>query len=164
MKSILGTASFSSVGNTGASSIEAIERRWQQNKVIGILSDVSLGDAQLRLRLVFETSIEAMRKAKFKRGCLFGNFATEMADQNKMVRDGLSSVFAGWSRSLAICICEGQEAGLMNADVPAEVLASFLINAWEGAVTRAKVDRNDSAMRDFLTIAFDRILSRPCGD
>jgi hypothetical protein len=33
-----------------------------------------------------------------------------------------------------------------------------------GAAMRAKVDRDDSAMRQFLTIAFHRILSRPCGD
>jgi TetR/AcrR family transcriptional regulator, transcriptional repressor for nem operon len=100
-----------------------------------------------------------MRKAKFKKGCLFGNFPMEMADQSKTARDRLSSVFAGWSRSLAICIREGQEVGLMNADISAEALASFLINAWVGAVMRAEVDRDDSAMREFLTIAFDQILS-----
>jgi TetR/AcrR family transcriptional regulator, transcriptional repressor for nem operon len=142
-----------------AFAVEVIDRHWQQNKVIGILSDVSRGDAQLRLRLYFETLIKARRKANFSNGCLIGNFATELADQSKPVRDRLASVFAGWSRSLAICIREGQEAGLMNADIPAEALANFLINAWEGAVMRAKVDRDDSAMRQFLTIAFDRILS-----
>jgi TetR/AcrR family transcriptional repressor of nem operon len=147
-----------------AFAVEVIDRHWQQNKVIGILSDVSLGDAQLRLRLYFETLIEARRKANFNKGCLIGNFATELADQSKPMRDRLSSVLAGWSRFLAICIREGQEAGLMNADIPAEAIANFLVNAWEGAVMRAKVDRDDSAMRQFLTIAFDRILSRPCGD
>jgi hypothetical protein len=50
----------------------------------------------------------------------------------------------------------------MNTDIPAEALANYLVNAWEGSVMRAKVDRDDSAMRQFLTIAIEGILGRPC--
>jgi TetR/AcrR family transcriptional repressor of nem operon len=39
------------------------------------------------------------------------------------------------------------------------VLASFLINAWEGAVLRAKVEKNGIPFEEFDQVVFEKLLA-----
>jgi TetR/AcrR family transcriptional repressor of nem operon len=39
------------------------------------------------------------------------------------------------------------------------VLASFLINAWEGAVLGAKVEKNGTPFEEFEEIVFEKLLT-----
>ena len=54
------------------------------------------------------------------------------------------------------CVCR-------EGDIPtgydATVLASFLINAWEGAILRAKVEKNGSPFEEFDQIVFGKLLA-----
>jgi hypothetical protein len=53
----------------------------------------------------------------------------------------------------------GQRQGEIRVDCDATVLASFLINTWEGAVLRAKVEKNDTPLEEFEEIVFEKLLT-----
>jgi hypothetical protein len=44
-------------------------------------------------------------------------------------------------------------------DCDATVLASLLINTWEGAVLRAKVEKNGTPLEEFEEIVFEKLLT-----
>ncbi len=60
---------------------------------------------------------------------------------------------------LAGCIREAQAAGELRADLDPETVGGFLIDAYEGAVLRTKVDRDPAALRRFEAIVFSIILT-----
>jgi len=45
-------------------------------------------------------------------------------------------------------------------DVDAGVLAGFVLNAWEGAVLGAKVDKNGAALQQFRAVVFPLLARR----
>jgi TetR/AcrR family transcriptional repressor of nem operon len=87
-------------------------------------------------------------------GCMLGNIAIEATPISETLRTHAAALLAHWTAPVAACVEEGQKAGTIDASVPAETLALFLIAAWQGAVQRAKVDRNGRA-----TAAFHRIVA-----
>jgi len=91
-------------------------------------------------------------------GCLIGNLGAELSDHSELVRDGVARAFAGWTEALETCIQEGQNLGEISGDYDAALLASFLINAWEGAVLRAKVQKNGASFKEFNQIVFGTLL------
>jgi TetR/AcrR family transcriptional regulator, transcriptional repressor for nem operon len=48
---------------------------------------------------------------------------------------------------------EAQADGSVRRDLDPASIAAFLLNSWEGAVMRAKVDRNESALKSFQRVA-----------
>ena len=48
--------------------------------------------------------------------------------------------------------------GELKQDVPAKSIAAFLIDAWEGAVLRAKVEQSRAPLEAFMAMTFARIL------
>ena len=89
---------------------------------------------------------------------MLGNLATEVTGQSRLVRDRLAGMFAGWVRVVVNCIRDAQSAGEIDTHLDPEILASFLVNAWQGAVMRAKVDRDSSALDQFMAVVFSELL------
>jgi TetR/AcrR family transcriptional repressor of nem operon len=121
------------------------------------LADSSLKPL-VRLRRYFEAMI-ALAPFPGAPGCLLGNFGAELSNQSPAIRERVSTAFGDWTRSLAEVVEEAQNAGDLKTDISAQAMASFLINAWEGAVLRAKVEQSDGPLKAFLTMTFSRILT-----
>jgi TetR/AcrR family transcriptional repressor of nem operon len=100
-----------------------------------------------------------MAKRAYTGGCLIGNLGAELSDQSELVRVGVAAAFAGWVEALELCIQEGQRVGEIRADCDAAILASFLVNAWEGAVLRAKVVKNSAPFEEFNQVVFGKLLA-----
>lgn len=112
-----------------------------------------------RLRRYFEGMNEIGVPSKFVHGCLLGNFATELSGQSPAVRGTLEALFERWTGEIAKVIAEAQKAGAVSREVPARTLAGFLLSAWEGAVMRAKVERDRAPLDAFLAVTFKKILT-----
>jgi TetR/AcrR family transcriptional repressor of nem operon len=112
-----------------------------------------------RLRNYFEALTERALKAESWSGCLLGNFACELSNQSPLIREQVAVAFADWSDEVALVIDEAQRAGALSKDLPPKALAQFLINAWEGALLRAQVDKDRGPLHLFLKVAFSKILS-----
>jgi TetR/AcrR family transcriptional repressor of nem operon len=111
------------------------------------------------LRRYFSALAAKMGKRAYTCGCLIGNLGAELSDQSELIRVGVETAFAGWVEALELCIQEGQSAGEICADFDAAALASFLINAWEGAILRAKVVKNSAPLEEFDQIVFGKLLA-----
>lgn len=84
---------------------------------------------------------------------MIGNFSSEMS-ANTEFRERLAKIYADWSLALERCIEDAKSAGKLKAQIPPKALAAFLVNSWEGAVLRSKVELNGSAFEDFEQVVF----------
>jgi TetR/AcrR family transcriptional repressor of nem operon len=113
----------------------------------------------VRLRDYFQQLNQLGPATGFSRGCLLGNFGTELPSQSPAIRAALKTAFDDWAQAIAQVIEEAQQAGDVSRDMPAETLANFLLNAWEGAVMRSKVEKGPAALDAFLSVTFNKILT-----
>jgi TetR/AcrR family transcriptional regulator, transcriptional repressor for nem operon len=142
-----------------ALALEALERFWQNGASRrALLSDTNLDPVE-RLRRYFRALSEAVVRQNFQRGCLIGNFSSELSAQSREVRDRLAEIYAAWTRSIESCVREAEKAGRVQPRLPAGTIAIFLVNAWEGAVLRSKVERDKSALDQFDRVVFASIFT-----
>lgn len=92
------------------------------------------------------------------RGCLIGNLSAEVASTNEPLRRRLQQLLAEWTAMLAGTVAEAQEAGAVRRDIPAETLAGILLDAWQGALLRAKVDRGPASLDAFMDVLLPALL------
>jgi len=139
---------------------EVLGRYWEQraSQAIAVLADESRSPLT-RLKAYFAAKTQDRAAGPFNRGCMIGNFSAELANDSRLVRDRLGSVFAAWTKLLGNCIREAQAAGELRASLDPDSVAAFLIDAFEGAVLRSKVDRDPTALLRFQSIVFSTILT-----
>jgi TetR/AcrR family transcriptional regulator, transcriptional repressor for nem operon len=144
-----------------AFSADVLEHYWEQGaqKNLAVLSDESI-PALTRLRTYFSQRAEIHAAGHYERGCMIGNLATEVTGQSRLVRDRLAGLFAGWVRVVGNCLREAQQNGEIDSALDAMTLAGFLVNAWQGAVMRAKVERDSSPLDQFIEVVFSRLLAK----
>jgi TetR/AcrR family transcriptional regulator, transcriptional repressor for nem operon len=123
-----------------------------------ILSDTSTSTPIERLRGYFQSIAKDLADANYERGCLLGNFSAELSQQSNLVCQQVSKVLSVWVEAIATCLLAAQQAGEIRTDIEADLLASFMANAWEGAVLRSKVDRNGNAIVQFESVVFSFLL------
>ena len=111
-----------------------------------------------RLRVVFEETIRGYQAAGYSGGCLLGNLSLEVADHSALIRDRLAVHFTTWSRLIETCIAEAQKSGAIGNRLPASLLAQFLLNSWEGALLRMRVEKSDLPLREFMDVVFGSLL------
>lgn len=98
---------------------------------------------------------------EFARGCLIGNLSVELAPANHAVRPCLAELLKEWALLLSRPIAEAQDAGEVRNDISATVLAAVIIDAWQGALLRAKVERRPDSLDAFLGILLPALLTEP---
>lgn len=92
-------------------------------------------------------------------GCLVGKFMAEVSDGTPQIRKRLLEVLGLWSEQISAAIEDGQKEGSIRKDLKPDELAAFLIDAYEGAVLRTRVERNPRALRSFANIVFSTIVA-----
>ena len=146
---------FESKEALGAAIVEFYGARGTMREV---LADRSLAPLE-RLKRYFGGLNELMVGRDFERGCLIGNFSAELPDQSPLIRRQLAQVYGRWSAIIEANIAEGQADLSIGRDVDARSLAGFLLNAWEGATLRAKVERSRAPFDAFMEVTFRKILA-----
>ncbi len=136
---------------------EVVERYGRRNPRRALLGAKSV-PAMERLRQHFDGLTEMYAGLDFGRGCLLGNFSAELADQSPLIRERLAALYASWSQEIAVAIADAQADGSIATKTPAADLAAFLLDAYEGALLRARVEKDRSALDRFVTVAFTQIL------
>jgi TetR/AcrR family transcriptional repressor of nem operon len=112
-----------------------------------------------RLKKHFAQLTQTFVDSGYQRGCLLGNFATELSDHNPLVQQKLQSMFSRWSDLLAVVIRKGQERGEISRAHKPESWAGFLLSAYEGTLLRTRVARDPRALREFNSIALTVLAS-----
>jgi TetR/AcrR family transcriptional regulator, transcriptional repressor for nem operon len=111
-----------------------------------------------RLRTHFEYLLGTYENFSFERGCLLGNFASEMASAHPEMRERLKSIFDQWSSAVASVLREAQATREIDSRLDADQLGQFLVNAWEGVVMRMKLVKTREPADQFFNVTFEQML------
>lgn len=121
-----------------------------------------LGDTTVppldRLKTYFDQRIQWFTSSGFVRGCLMGNLSLEVADQSGLIRERLATHFQVWSQLFEDCIAQAQAAGSVRNTLPAALLAQFLLDSWEGALVRMRVEKSVAPLERFVAVTFKSLL------
>lgn len=148
---------FESKEALGAAALEQYFRARTCERM-AVLRDASLPPLT-RLRRYFDSLVTILGSNDFASGCMIGNMATELADHSPLIRNQLAIQFAEWAAVIEGVVAEAQAAGTLRNDLPAATFASFLINAWEGAILRARVTRSDTPFQEFFAVVFATLMT-----
>jgi len=139
---------------------EAVGRYEEKSAaLLGFLEDRKVAPLR-RLRKYFESLVEAAIEAEFSGGCLLGNFGSEVSGQSSLVRARVGEAFDRWCDQIASVVSQAQKAGAMSRNHPPKAVAEFVIDAWEGALVRAKVEKDRAPLDVFLKMTFSRVLAQ----
>ena len=94
-----------------------------------------------------------------KDGCLVGKFMAEVSVDTPRIRDSLRRLLQLWEEQLSCALAEGQREGSIRKDLPAADLAAFLIDSYEGAILRTRLEKRPRALESFMKIVFASIVS-----
>jgi TetR/AcrR family transcriptional regulator, transcriptional repressor for nem operon len=104
-------------------------------------------DALTALQRYFNESIQELENTEFKSGCLLGNLMGELGSSNEVCRVALQETLMRYRDLLATGIARAQEEGKVRTDRAATELADLLLNAWQGALLRMKIDKSTLPLR-----------------
>lgn len=112
----------------------------------------------VRLQRYFEQVIKDVEAIGYTCGCFIGNMTAELSDHSAIISDQLSAVYARWTRRIADCIRLAQKSGDISSKAAPDVLATFALNAWEGALLRARVTKSSIPLQQFVDTLFTQLL------
>ncbi|ALK34669.1 TetR/AcrR family transcriptional regulator [Burkholderia plantarii] len=116
------------------------------------------GKPLARIRKFFRLITDDHREHGFALGCLIGNLSLELSAANDSARHTARRLLDRWQTLLADCLREAQAAGELDAAHDADELAAILVEAYEGAVMRSKIERNGNACARFEKVVLARWL------
>jgi TetR/AcrR family transcriptional repressor of nem operon len=131
--------------------------RYGEGLRMGMLTDTGV-EPLTRLRTHFEFLRDETVGSGLKRGCLFGNFGSEIGDHSDTLRSGVREGLRTWATLVSTVIAEAQRDGTVRAGLDPERMAGFVLNAWEGALIEARVNRSTDAFESFFAIVFGTLL------
>jgi TetR/AcrR family transcriptional repressor of nem operon len=137
--------------------LAVIDRYTEKGPPQEMLADTAIPPLK-RLKAYFAALAQEFMDSGYDRGCLLGNFSSELADHSEAVRRRLESAFEDWSKSIAGVIKEAQKAGEVDSKLKSEQLAGVLVSAWEGTLLRARVTGESAPLKEFMGIGFGRLL------
>lgn len=106
--------------------------------------------ARQRLRAHLDFMVQRNTTLGVERGCMLGNFATEMAAQSPAIAAALHEAFGMWSNALVPVVAElGHDADM----------ADYIVNGLEGAFARAKVTGSRRPLDQFIAITLSTVVT-----
>ena len=137
--------------------VEIVERYGANQKRREILTDPTAPLLQ-RLRRHFDRITALYVDSHFTRNCILGGFSAELANQSEAIRDGLRKLYGQWTKDIEATIAEAQTKGEIANKTKAADMAAFLLDSYEGALLRARVERSRKAFDRFMKFAFGELL------
>jgi len=111
------------------------------------------------LRSLFLQLARRYAAAQPKKGCLIGNLAAEISEASPECRRAMQGATAQFKAVLARCLAEGQKAGKVRADLPAQRQAELFWDAWQGCLLRMKIENSTKPLKDTLETLFASLLT-----
>ncbi|WP_081293440.1 MULTISPECIES: TetR family transcriptional regulator C-terminal domain-containing protein [Acinetobacter] len=112
-----------------------------------------------RLREFFNSLTKAIINNNYEKGCLIGNMSAELSI-HQIFREKLSSLYDSWKILVEECVQKAKDKDQIRINLPAASIADFLINSWEGATMRAKVEKSSKPFDEFDQIIFSSLFSQ----
>jgi TetR/AcrR family transcriptional repressor of nem operon len=113
-----------------------------------------------RLKTFFDDFLCFFEDNACELGCPIGNLAQEMGDLNPAFRKKLEEIFRMMVSTVENLLKAAQQRGELPKNMNTRETADFIINCWEGAILRMKVQKNSDALRLFDRMIFDGLLKK----
>lgn len=111
-----------------------------------------------QLKNYFHSRFIQFKNNGYVQGCMLGNLSLEIADHSQLIRDRIAVHLQTWNQLLENCIQQAQEQQSICHNQSAALLARFILNSWEGALLRMRVEKKDQPFDDFMNVIFNIIL------
>ncbi len=112
-------------------------------------------DGLLGLKNYYDELIDELEKSGFKGGCLLGNLMGEIGDTSEICRDSLINAVNRYKGIQLVALVRAQEEGVVRKDRSANVMADLLINNWQGALLRMKIEQSVEPLRECCETLLD---------
>ena len=106
------------------------------------------------LRAFFEEMRDDFQHAGFTGGCLVANLGGEL-EGSEVCRISLQAAQEGFRSGVREALAVAQDRGLLRSDLSPKAMADLLIDAWEGAVIRMKIERSAEPLDHCLNSLLD---------
>jgi len=106
--------------------------------------------AWARLDGFLQAAFAKHQESDFVGGCLWGNTALEMADEDPQYARLVAGVFEEWVGRIEAVVAQGQRAGEMRTDLPARALAQHVVATVEGGIMLSRLAKDPGPLRDCL--------------
>jgi len=111
-----------------------------------------------RLQAFFASFREFFLSNDCTLGCPVGNLAQELADTHPVFREKLVSIFRNMEIVFRTVLEDARRRGDLPDTLDIDETAAFIVDAWEGAMLRMKVESDLHPLLRFEQTLFDRIL------
>ena len=119
--------------------------------------DACLGDETrpplARARRFFEMVERSYREQGYM-GCLLGGLGQELSGVSEVFRRKIAQCFTTIAKRLAGCLEEARCAGAIPADSDPRRMAALLVDCWEGAALRSRLQGNAAPLNAMLDFYF----------
>jgi TetR/AcrR family transcriptional repressor of nem operon len=140
-----------------ALAVVALER-YGATRRLAELADSSVPGLQ-RLREHFTFLREENEARDYTRGCLIGDFGTEIADHSPVIRAAVEDSLRRWGDTIAGAVADAQREGTVSGAIDPKVTARFILAAWEGTLIAMRAERSSAAFDDFFQVVFGSLLA-----
>lgn len=104
-------------------------------------------DALGAIQRYFDELVAELEKNDFKGGCLLGNLMGEIGDTSSLCQQSLQMAVNRYRSLLQSGLTMAQQQGTVRIDKSAGDMADLLINTWQGALLRAKIEKSPGPVR-----------------
>jgi len=94
------------------------------------------------LKAYYGELVEEVARTGFKGGCLLGNLMGEIGDTSPLCRDALLDAVGRYADLQKTALERGQKDGTVRTDKTAKSMADLMLNGWQGALLRMKVEQS----------------------
>lgn len=115
-------------------------------------------DPVVGLRNYFEALIQEAIHNDFKGGCLLGNLMGEIGDTSETCRQALKQAVDRYRDKIRQGLEQAQSQGKVRNDLSALELADLMVDYWQGALLRMKVERSPKPLYAFIRHIFEQTL------
>ena len=125
------------------------------------LQNPQLG-ALAALKCYYAELIVEAEKNDFRGGCLLGNLMGEIGDTSERCNQALKSAVGRYQSLLEKALLKAQQEGTVRDDMLAVNMAKLLVNNWQGALLRMKLEKSVQPLQEFCaSLLDDYFVARP---
>lgn len=125
--------------------------------------DACLGDTARppleRVRHFFEMTEQHYRQEGYM-GCLLGGLGQELSGISDVFRGRIETCFATIAERMGTCLEEARQRGDLPEDSDVRQLACLLVDCWEGAALRSRLQRDAAPLNAMLDFYFRSAVAR----
>ena len=114
-----------------------------------------------RVRNFFEATREHYRSDGYL-GCMLGGLGQELAGVSEVFRKKIDGCLTTIGDQIAVCLAEAKARGDLPKSADPHKMAMLLVNCWEGAALRSRLQRRPDPLGEMLDFYF-QLAIRPQG-